>query len=50
VINGLFIIEFGAGVFLLGITPWLAPSILVLFLLSIGASAFLPAYLTMVAR
>ena len=48
-VTGLMIVEFGLGMFLMAVLPWLGASIAFAFLLSVGASGFLPAYLTTVA-
>jgi branched-chain amino acid transport system ATP-binding protein len=49
VINGLMIVEFGAGVMLMAAAPGLVLSVIAVCLLSIGAFGFLPAYQTLVA-
>ncbi|HET6809576.1 MAG TPA: MFS transporter, partial [Acidimicrobiales bacterium] len=48
VINGLMVIQFGAGVVLMGLLPWSIGSAAVLFLLGIGAAGFNPAYNVMI--
>ena len=48
-VNGLMVIEFGAGIILMALAPWIGLSILFAGLLGIGASGFLPPYLAMVA-
>ena len=49
VINGVMIIEFAVGVFLMAISPVFALSAVAAALLSIGGYGFLPAYTTIVA-
>jgi ABC-type branched-subunit amino acid transport system ATPase component/predicted MFS family arabinose efflux permease len=48
IINGLMVVEFGIGIVLMGLLPWAAASVLLVFLLSIGASGFNPAYNAMI--
>jgi len=48
VINGLMVVEFGIGIVLMGLMPWVGGSILMLFVLSIGAAGFNPAYNAMI--
>lgn len=47
--TALMVIEFGVGIFLMGVMPVMAGSLVFSFLLSVGASGFLPPYLTAVA-
>src|SRR4051794_3020128 len=49
VVNGLMVIEFGVGIFLMAVSPWLGLSAAFAGLLGLGASGFLPPYLAMVA-
>ena len=49
VINGLMVVEFGVGIALMGVAPWLPVSTVFAALLAIGSTGFLPPYLTMVA-
>jgi branched-chain amino acid transport system ATP-binding protein len=49
VINGLMVVEFGVGIALMGMAPWLPLSAAFATLLAIGSTGFLPPYLTMVA-
>ncbi|MEN3272440.1 MAG: hypothetical protein V7636_1201 [Actinomycetota bacterium] len=49
VINGLMVVEFGVGIALMGMAPWLPLSAVFATLLAIGSTGFLPPYLTMVA-
>jgi branched-chain amino acid transport system ATP-binding protein len=49
VINGLMVVEFGVGIALLGMSPWLPLSTVCAAVLAIGSTGFLPPYLTMVA-
>src|SRR4051794_6763874 len=49
VVNGLMVVEFGVGIFLMAVSPWLGLSAAFAGLLGIGASGFLPPYLAMVA-
>jgi len=48
IINGLMVVEFGVGIVLMGLMPWVGGSILMLFVLSIGAAGFNPAYNAMI--
>jgi branched-chain amino acid transport system ATP-binding protein len=48
-VTGLMIIQFALAMVAMAIMPWLAGSIVFAFLLSVGASGFLPPYLTTVA-
>ena len=48
-INGFMVLEFGAGMVLMGIVPGLVPSVIAVFLLGLGLGGYLPAYTTMVA-
>jgi branched-chain amino acid transport system ATP-binding protein len=48
-VNGALVVLFGAGIALMAISPVLAGSLLGVFVLSIGAAGFSPAYTTMVA-
>ncbi len=48
-VTGLMIIQFALAMVAMAIMPWLAGSIIFAFLLSVGASGFLPPYLTTVA-
>jgi len=48
VINGLAVVVFGAGVLLMGLLPFSLASAAMLFFVGVGASAFLPAYNTMI--
>jgi branched-chain amino acid transport system ATP-binding protein len=48
VINGLMVVLFGAGIILMGLSPWAAVSVAMVFVLSIGASGFAPAYNAMI--
>ncbi len=48
VINGLMVIVFGTGIILMGLMPWALASILMVFVLSVGASGFAPAYNAMI--
>ena len=48
VINGLAVVVFGAGVLLMGLMPFSLASAAMLFFVGVGASAFLPAYNTMI--
>jgi ABC-type branched-subunit amino acid transport system ATPase component/predicted MFS family arabinose efflux permease len=48
VINGLMVIEFGVGIMLMGLLPWVGGAIFALFVLSIGAAGFAPAYNAMI--
>src|SRR5205807_3045342 len=47
-INGLLVVEFGAGIALMAGAPWLGVSIAAAGMLSIGAFGFLPAYTALV--
>ncbi len=49
IVVGLMIIQFAAGMVLMAVTPWMVGSIFFAFFLAIGASGFLPPYLTQVA-
>jgi branched-chain amino acid transport system ATP-binding protein len=49
VVNGLMIVQFGVGIFLMAIAPTFVLSVLAVSFLSIGAAGFLPAYRTLVA-
>jgi branched-chain amino acid transport system ATP-binding protein len=49
VVNGLMIVEFGAGIVLLALSPWLPLAAVMAAVLAVGSAGFLPAYLTMVA-
>jgi ABC-type branched-subunit amino acid transport system ATPase component/predicted MFS family arabinose efflux permease len=48
-INGLMIVEFGAGILLMAATPVFALSVCAAIVLSIGGYGFLPAYTTLVS-
>src|SRR2546426_2584739 len=48
VINGLAVVVFGVGVLLMGLMPFSLASAAMLFFVGVGASAFLPAYNTMI--
>ncbi|MGH2757964.1 MAG: MFS transporter [Actinomycetota bacterium] len=48
-VTGLMIVSFAVAMVAMAISPWLGGSILFAFLLSVGASGFLPPYLTTVA-
>ncbi|HYZ92144.1 MAG TPA: MFS transporter [Actinomycetota bacterium] len=48
-VTGLMIIEFALGMVAMALSPWVVGSIIAAFLLSVGASGFLPPYLTTVA-
>lgn len=48
-IAALFVIWFGAGIFLMAVTPVMILSLVVVFVVAIGASGYLPPYLTVVA-
>ncbi len=50
IVTAAMIVSFGLGMVGMALSPWLAGSIVFAFLLSVGASGFLPAYLTTVAR
>ena len=49
VVNGVLIVQFGAGVAAMALVPWMGASAALAVVLAIGASGFLPPYLTMVA-
>jgi branched-chain amino acid transport system ATP-binding protein len=49
VVNGTLIVWFGAGIAAMALVPWMGASAALAFGLAIGASGFLPPYLTMVA-
>ena len=49
VVNGLLIVEFALGVAAMALVPWMGASAVLAVVLAIGASGFLPPYLTMVA-
>ena len=49
VVNGAMVVEFGVGIALMALAPVMPVSVVFAGILSIGASGFLPAYLTMVA-
>jgi len=48
VINGLMVVLFGAGIILMGLMPWAPASVLMVFVLSVGAAGFAPAYNAMI--
>ena len=48
VINGLMVVEFGIGVVLMGLLPWVGGAIVMILVLSLGASGFNPAYSAMI--
>ena len=48
VINGLMVVEFGIGIVLMGLMPWVGGAIFMIVLLSVGASGFNPAYSAMI--
>ncbi len=49
IVTSLMIIQFAIGMAFMALAPWVAGSVIFAFLLSIGASGFLPPYLTTVA-
>jgi branched-chain amino acid transport system ATP-binding protein len=49
IVTSLMIIQFAVGMVLMALVPWVAGSVIFAFVLSIGASGFLPPYLTTVA-
>ena len=49
VVNGLLVVQFGVGVLAMAVAPWMGASAVLAFVLALGASGFLPPYLTMVA-
>jgi ABC-type branched-subunit amino acid transport system ATPase component/predicted MFS family arabinose efflux permease len=48
VINGLMVVEFGIGIVLMGLLPWSAASIVMLFVLAVGGAGYAPAYNAMI--
>jgi ABC-type branched-subunit amino acid transport system ATPase component/predicted MFS family arabinose efflux permease len=48
VINGLMVVLFGVGIILMGLSPWALVSVVMVFVLSVGASGFAPAYNAMI--
>jgi len=48
-VTGVMIIQFALGMVAMALMPWLAGSVVFAFVLSVGASGFLPPYLTTVA-
>src|SRR3954466_2515332 len=48
VINGLMVVEFGVGIVLMGLMPWVGGAVFMIVVLSLGASGFNPAYSAMI--
>jgi branched-chain amino acid transport system ATP-binding protein len=48
VINGLMVVEFGIGIVLMGLMPWVGGAVFMIVVLSVGASGFNPAYSAMI--
>jgi branched-chain amino acid transport system ATP-binding protein len=48
VINGLMVVLFGIGIILMGLAPWALVSVAMVFVLSVGAAGFAPAYNAMI--
>jgi branched-chain amino acid transport system ATP-binding protein len=48
VINGLMVVEFGVGIVLMGLMPWVGGAVAMIVVLSLGASGFNPAYSAMI--
>jgi branched-chain amino acid transport system ATP-binding protein len=48
VITGLMVMLFGVGIVLMGVLPWALGSVLMVFVLSVGAAGFAPAYQSMI--
>jgi branched-chain amino acid transport system ATP-binding protein len=48
IINGLMVVVFGIGIILMGLAPWALVSVAMVFVLSVGAAGFAPAYNAMI--